>query len=363
MLAPALRRIVQPACAACSTPTQSVSRATGLTITATTQALTHRPLHQRRHSSSKASSPPDEDSKAVPGPSQPAKSSASGKTTVKSSAGRGRPRKALSPSHNIPKVPSTTHLERIDVHTSSCFAMHRPISVTTPFPPASSLESFNSLFDAKPTNFSDVIYTLNDVVESLEAAGQFKEEVDLREPQMQAYGPSGAHMGAPLTTAELEQLLVQCVPFRPPPPPVPVEVPHKAKSASRVQPALRGPPKQKSWSVNVNVTESTDSAGRRTWTFAASEPKAVDGVDPVTESSAATDTTHSRRVANQPFLRRMYARSQDRQAYLQTLGLRLRPKMHLISVKRQRKIKMKKHKYKKLRKRTRIERLKLAARH
>lgn len=233
--------------------------------------------------------------------------------------------------------------------------MHRPISVTAPVPPASSIDTFNSIFDTKIDKFSDVMVTLSDAVESLEAAGQFREEGDARDSIFNNQG-ANAQMGGQLTAADLEQLLMQCVPFRPPPPPVPhKDAASKRKASNRKQALTQQAPTHKSWSVNVNVTESTFSDGRRRLTIAASEPQEME----VDEATSTEVPSESKRVAHQPFLQRMYARHLVNAAKIRRVQGNSSRGMLLISVKRQRKLKMKKHKYKKLMKRTRTLRRKL----
>lgn len=110
----------------------------------------------------------------------------------------------------------------------------------------------------------------------------------------------------------LDELTRRLVPFRPPPPPMPLRDPAEAYSANSA---------------------------------------------PMSEMEMpAAEYEPERYEVHQPFLERSAVRSNRNNRSRDNLQ---RPDMLAISVKRQRKLKMKKHKYKKLMKRTRLERRKL----
>lgn len=117
-----------------------------------------------------------------------------------------------------------------DVKLSSFFALHRPISVTLPFPSQStSAKAFSAIFDAPKTattnRINDTIYTLNNAVSALESQGaprrsssrsnipQTAEEKDLRWEiiQQSSSNAEGTHHldGAP----SLESLVRTFRPF------------------------------------------------------------------------------------------------------------------------------------------------------
>jgi hypothetical protein len=161
---------------------------------------------------------------------------------------------------------------------------------------------------------------------------------------------------------DLPRLLAQYRPFRPPPPPVPFEAQPKKKRASPKQRtrgygrrgAAHSP--QKSWSTTIVVTESTDMNGTRTYTASSSPMVEI----PIPSSDTVIQSIPGTFVAvQQPFLERMRAKQRRWLEYRRQRAVQHRQEMHLISVKRQRKLKMKKHKYKKLMKRTRTLRRKL----
>jgi len=145
-------------------------------------------------------------------------------------------------------------------------------------------------------------------------------------------------------------------PFKAPPPPQPfnepASTPAKTKKASK--PRTSSPrPKRKSWSTTIVVTEYTNPDGERTYS-AESTPIVrlpVGSHGPAAEPQPSTQTP-----MRQPFLERMRIRQQRWQDYRGDRSDKApwqRQDMQLISVKRQRKLKMKKHKYKKLMRRTR----------
>lgn len=142
--------------------------------------------------------------------------------------------------------------------------------------------------------------------------------------------------------------MAKFVPFRPPPPPVPFnEAGDIAAAPAQIK---EREIKQRAWSTSVVVIESTDASGMCTYSTKAAPM--VEIVAPAGENLQGIEQVEVR----QPFLRRMTQRQ-----YLnnRNRGILQRPDMQAISVKRQRKLKMKKHKYKKLMKRTRLERRKL----
>lgn len=154
----------------------------------------------------------------------------------------------------------------------------------------------------------------------------------------------------------LEKLILQYRPFNPPPAPKPLgnkayvqepaqesQGPKRAKSVTRRS-------GRKSWSTPVPVTGMTGSSGPSN--LAAYPFPTIEITMP------AFDRDINRRdemTIHQPFLNRM----RERQRRFDEKVEQGRGPVLLISVKRQRKLKMKKHKYKKLMKRTRTLRRKL----
>ncbi|KAF2269855.1 hypothetical protein CC78DRAFT_241598 [Lojkania enalia] len=240
----------------------------------------------------------------------------------------------------------------VDVKISSFFSLHRPMSVTSAIPPVATNASFDTIFQGRsPSNrksMMDNIQTLSDGIDRLEAVLRVHDQKQAPEEVVQSEADVHHLDGPPQVS--VDQLMSQFVPFRPPPAPVPFD---QAMESETVPEEPTIPAKlvtQRAWSTSVLVTESTDASGKRTYS-ATTAPMVEIEVPPV-EHGQQTDDVEIR----QPFLDRM---RQRQNMFIRAQGNQGRPGMHLISVRRQRKLKMKKHKYKKLMKRTRLERRKL----
>jgi hypothetical protein len=236
------------------------------------------------------------------------------------------------------------------------FAGHLPISPNTIFPQSATDKQFDAIFKPKPQwlKYKETADQLEGVIVGLEGAVPTSSENNIlmsEEPTI--------HLDASSTPA----LAVMQDPLqeyyrtnRPPPPPRPIEEFGTEKKVVR----KRGR-KGKSWQTTITVTEWTDGKGRRT--FAADSTPIVrvsqaSQLQKIIEEPTMDPKEIS--VPRQPFLQRMQARQLrwvEGKSIRSPLGKK--PRMLLISVKRQRKAKMKKHKLKKLRKRTRNERRKL----
>ena len=248
---------------------------------------------------------------------------------------------------------------------SNFFSIHRPISVTTPIPSESSNKVFSSIFDPRiPMKHkpAEVIYTLSSAVDSLEQATNQQsqqmtsEEIDLPQAVTQASSShtdrSAHHLDLPAKTLHinLQELGKNFRPFTPPPAPVPLglgaetnarELQHgQLHAQAKAEPAIT----HKSYTTTLTIHESTHPDGQRTYRTQTT---------PIVEKPYSPGTSgNSVRYLppppyNQPFLGRMRIRQLQ---YLDRVADR--DGWMAISVKRQRKLKMKKHKYKKLMKRT-----------
>lgn len=238
----------------------------------------------------------------------------------------------------------------------------------------------------KPAH-GDVIFTLNNFVENIEGH-QSANDGNLF-GTVQEEGPAVHLDGTPATA--LDRLVQSCRPFRPPPPPQPFDefaVEPKAKKAVKKARAVGTKQKRRSWSTTIIVTETTGPSGEKTYQAASTPIVRIPSPKQRKSILAEVVQVESQRPASsQPFLRRMLARSQQLEQFRASRrqgkvisdardmepgreeGIRepsffeqnqeplpateKKPSMLLISVKRQRKLKMKKHKYKKLMKRTR----------
>lgn len=269
-----------------------------------------------------------------------------GRTKSKEAATRSSP----SPSNQayaLPSVPSTQHLHRqgrslafvrfprltlqADVHIASLFAFHRPISVKTPLPTPTTPKAFSAIFSTRPVNrlrTAKVIITLQSALQSVEKAAQqaqgeqqdasstSRQELHNAVVQAAQNPPDPTHMnaeGQPIYI-DLVELAKNFRPFHPPPPPVPM---NEHDAASVVQSAHVTPLRR----------QEQEAPGQE-------------------EGKEILEPDLPNYVPQQPFLNRLLVRHLE-------WAKRRRELWHAISVRRQRKLKMKKHKYKKLMKRTR----------
>lgn len=359
-----------------------------------------------------------------------------------------------------------------EANLSSFFSLHRPMSIHTPLPTATSISTFNSLLDtfeskpAPPQNAwangnsaerrpEDVIFTLHNTIASLEGAGNGaqvavagsqisspegemgEEEQDVRWEVLNqsesnaAAGESGVkHLdgipgGHQVRMKTLEEIVGSFPPFKAPPAPVAfLQQPSAAQLAKQVAKARKtagggGKQAKKSYQTTITIHETTDAdgvqkyeaergpivrvpssaaakqirkevEGARKAQTARTEQEIEEAVLAASEQEAATASASSsspspsssregeEQARGAARTRRTFMAR--RRVYISTL-LAQRPRMlnkgvtigrrsvirapatrgaegrgrrvWAISVKRQRKLKMKKHKYKKLMKRTR----------
>lgn len=281
---------------------------------------------------------------------------------------------SLSPSLPLslsPSLPPANHTAfSPDISLSSFFSLHRPISLTNPLPPTTTPERFASLFEPKqqpsPTH---VIYTLSNTIDALDPhSAADKDAAAELHWQVVEESPSNAegvkHLdGAPRPARTVEEMVSQLRPFMAPPPPalaVDSDLTRDASAshADQAHAAAATEPK-KSFRTTITVTESTSPDGVKHYTAStspmvrvpSSEAAAAIAPSPTTSQTPVQDALRATRM-RQPFLERMRNRHLDWAEYRQERDDD-RNTMQLISVKRQRKLKMKKHKYKKLMRRTR----------
>ncbi|KAI2638561.1 hypothetical protein GGS21DRAFT_488653 [Xylaria nigripes] len=315
---------------------------------------------RRRYSSSKPSSPNDSpkgypDRQVTASPTQ---------STKQSGEKRRRKAKDSSPSQRLPSVPSTQDVPQEALALSTFFSLHRPISVTHSFPKAITDAAFAQIFAprSKSNAYSKVMSTLARAVDELEqpiqgmnntvqqADASTSDNVnDVAVPHMSMKHGDGTESNVYL---QLDHMSGQFLPFRPPPIPQPVQINEVEASAQSentgaVQSENDGLQQQvqtRHYKAIFTLEESIDQNGNTR--IVAHSPKLIEGDDLEPEYP----------VSNPPrsFLERMALREIRREQIRgQSNG------MYAISVKRQRKLKMKKKKYKKLMRRTRNERRKL----
>ncbi|KAF2774220.1 hypothetical protein EJ03DRAFT_322811 [Teratosphaeria nubilosa] len=387
--------------AATSTTSSASHSPTAAFATAATCLATRQP-HQRRPSSSKTSCPPNDSSK----PAAPAKAAEPASVVSRASGAQRKTKKSKSSCSRVerlvderlngkreeavgkarglvevdqfaslPRVADLQNMTEADASVSRFFSQHRPMAVNLLIPQVTTPESFSEIFDGRKATDSwangnsaerrpeDVVYTLATFAQALDDAAGVADE-NLRWEYIQDGQDGVRHLDGAPRRKTIEELVSQFKPFAAPPPPQPFSEEKKSSHTSekkRATPAkpARTTPKQRKYQTVIEVTESTSATGVTTYS-ASSSPiiRLSDTEEPelFTQNPVPTVTTPSRMESpriQQPFLERMSRRGTlYTQAYRERVGEQ-RYKMLLISVKRQRKLKMKKHKYKKLMKRTR----------
>ncbi|KAL9578743.1 MAG: hypothetical protein Q9203_006983, partial [Teloschistes exilis] len=201
--------------------------------------------HQRKHSSSKASSSSKHEARPLTTASGAPSNGTPKSLAEKRSSGRRNSRTMSKPSAskarmetypNVPSVPSTQHLHPMNVHVASFFSRHRPISVTTSFPPVSSEASFSSIFEPKSRpkiQPSDVMYTVSAAIDGFENAVS-QEESEGRHHRTSSKNDT-IHLDSnnPHQLAlNIEELSKTFRPFNVPPPPVPMPDPSTTTAGS-----------------------------------------------------------------------------------------------------------------------------------
>ncbi|KAK3335976.1 hypothetical protein B0T19DRAFT_480597 [Cercophora scortea] len=301
--------------------------------------------HQRRFSSSKPSSPDDGSRDFAARPSVPASNSSSKSTSESKTTGEKRKRKAPA-APRVPSVPNTKYLKDDALALSTFFALHRPISVTQLLPKTVTDEAFAAIFkqSGRAHGVSDVLATLDQTVQDLESpmgklnigGGDRQQQQHFQQNEQQQDGPSKPFDGLFIQPNALSG---HFLPFNPPPAPQPMsDAQAELEAAAADELAADQEPHTRVYRAILTIEETMDTDGQ--YKVVAHSPQLVDEDDSVPRS----------------FLERMAQRQlRYEDARKQHSGTR----MYAISVRRQKKLKMKKKKYKKLMRRTRNLRRKL----
>ncbi|OTB04411.1 hypothetical protein M426DRAFT_11558 [Hypoxylon sp. CI-4A] len=340
MLPSSVRRVVS---AAPQTPLlSSLGPTTARAPAALSLCCNPRGQQRRRYSSSKPSSPNDSpkgisDGQVTTAPSQSSKQS-----------GEKRKRKVkewTDLQQKLPSVPSTQHVPQEALALSTFFSLHRPMSVTHSFPRTVSDDAFAQIFAPRTKNnkYSDVMSTLSRTVDELE---QPMQSLSLEGQQVDGEAitdPNGESMhkidlkhpdGTESSVyVQLNAMSGQFLPFRPPPLPQPE---NGTEVQAAQEEAVEDTPHHRVYKAMFTLEETADENGQIQ--IVAHSPKLVE--------EAPAPRTFLERMAQRQIRWREEVRGQGSD-------------MLAISVRRQRKLKMKKKKYKKLMKRTRNIRRKL----
>lgn len=226
-------------------------------------------------------------------------------------------------------------------------------------PPTTNAETFNAIFDSKKQakkGREDVIYTLSSAVNWMENAIQHSqqyvgsEQDDLQHAVTQApFSNAAAHiihldsLPAEELQASIEEFARRLRPFNPPPPPEPLDEAYASEETMPNEQQLESQPTSSQiYSTVLTIRESTHSNGRKTYEAHMSPLVRREDMDApgVVDADATVDEPQGSRTT---YIKR----------------LRHNQTMHAISVRRQRRLKMKKHKRKKWLRKTRHLRRKL----
>ncbi|KAK4132838.1 hypothetical protein BT67DRAFT_450802 [Trichocladium antarcticum] len=340
MLPSSVRRVVAAAAPQSSAVVSSLASSGPRAAVAYNLPYRQTGLHQRRYSSSKPSSPDDGSRDFAARPAVPATRASKAAEKSKAQA------KELAP--QPPSVPSTRHIGDEGLALSTFFALHRPISVTQLLPKTVSDDVFSKIFTPRTrgSRVAEVLSTLSQTVHDLEeplsrvniANGdkQRTQEVEDGATKLSLKHPDGTETSVYL---ELNSMSGQYLPYAPPPAPAPaaeadVEA-GSANSAVAEEPAEHEP-HTRVYKAMVTIEETVDADGQ--YKVVAHSPELVEGNTP--------PRTFLERMAERQLRYDEVRQQQDRT-------------MQAISVRRQRKLRMKKKKYKKLMKKTRNLRRKL----
>ncbi|KAK4098641.1 hypothetical protein N658DRAFT_499321 [Parathielavia hyrcaniae] len=339
MLPSSVRRVV----AAPQSPAVS-SLASSVPRSAAAYALPYKQrtgLHQRRYSSSKPSNPDDgsRDFAARPVPASRAS---------KSDKAKGQ---AKAPVPQPPSVPSTRHIGDEGLALSTFFALHRPISVTQLLPQSVTDDTFARIFAPRTRNgrVAEVISTLSQTVHDLEEPlsrmgiannGDKQRLQDAHEADDGTAKLSVRHGDGSETNLhiQLNPMSGQYLPYAPPPAPEPLKEASEAdadvtsnNNAAAEELAEQQETQTRVYKAMVTIEEMIDASG---------QIKVVAHSPELVEEDGPAPRTFLERMAWRQLRYDEARRQQDRT-------------MQAISVRRQRKLRMKKKKYKKLMRKTR----------
>ncbi|PSK36031.1 hypothetical protein B9Z65_5846 [Elsinoe australis] len=304
---------------------------------------------------------------------------------------------------SLPSVPNTNAISEADLKLSSLFALHRPLALGAPVPPITPQHAFDKLFEpstSQKPHPADVVATLQSTISALESQIA-PQSSDLRWNVVQespSNSPSNVHHldGRPRRAASVEEFVAQLKPYMKPAPPLPASTQPQQKSRKPRKGAQNDSGKQEYTATMIlrqvegqdymtGELQSLEPIMRERMTNIAQKMRG--GRPQPQQQSAAPQMSPNKkrgmmmsfgkRVKMRKVMQIMGDRYQTRFVAVRARGPYVRMRrarkeapsgagergvvgeraggegMHAISVKRQRKLKMKKHKYKKLMKRTR----------
>ncbi|EXJ92073.1 hypothetical protein A1O3_00623 [Capronia epimyces CBS 606.96] len=345
--------------------------------------------HQRRHSSSKPPVPPNNGSSAIPAASvkqvgaprsdtkRPAAESRSSKKRASKDKLEAKQESQADWTWNLPSVPSLQHLNPKDIYVASFFSTHRPMSITGPVPPETAIEAIDKMFQPKPKSKArpaphEVIYTLASAVEHLDdqiASKQGDQQMQSAEQKaaiIKALMQRNENPADPNRTVHLDgvsnggnvRLVIQEIarrfrPFNVPPPPTPI-TDAEIDAAEAAAATAEANEEMQARTLQLEIEQQDQDPYIQQVVFNTPQESDLQNSGFFTSHGATTlemeDTRGVQEIQDPTFGGRLGGRRNV---------IRRSPGMYAISVKRQRRLKMKKHKYKKLMRKTRNLRRKL----
>jgi hypothetical protein len=226
------------------------------------------------------------------------------------------------------------------VGLSSFFSLHRPISITQTIPRTVTNEHFASIFAPRSKNARvfDTINTVSNTIDHLEGPmatmtiGQHDQGMEDQMHKLEVRNPDGSESSIQLQVSAMSG---DFLPFRPPPSPQPQTAAEAESAAEAMDAAEATEPQHRVYKAMFTIEETTEPGGQ------------------------IRINAHSPQIVQDEQPRSFLERLAMRQVKFDQAQESRRRDMYAISVKRQRKLRMKKKKYKKLMKRTRNERRKL----
>lgn len=312
---------------------------------------------------------------------------------------------------DLPSVPSTQHLDPKDIYVASFFSNHRPISVTSSVPLSAPEGVFQSIFTPRKSSktkpgTAEVIYTLASAVQTLDSniaqsqtqqPNQGQQQIqhdrsDLISALTQHNNSSASNSSEPQhldgasqqtlplrvphgVKLAIQQITRQFRPFNPPPAPQPISDEQiEAKEAENAAAAAEAEEHQaqlleeeierqdahrqpRHLTIDVHERAQQRQANRffTPHTTRMENPSYPQLLHEIEEMENEMHNDPNAGVLNPEPSGRIGRIRQGPQGK----SVWLRRRMYAISVRRQRRLKMKKHKYKKLMRRTRTLRRKL----
>lgn len=269
-----------------------------------------------------------------------------------------------------------------DVHAAAFYSIYRPIAInaTSGLPNETSLDAFNALFEqnpkaAKKPYTNEVIYTLSSAVQNLDehiaqqqrqgppkSASPQRSDIISALTRHNQHAPQAKnikHLDSPQTqqfpqkvitqvAISLQEIARQFRPFNTPPVPVPMTEQQinasehiEAENAKAVQEEMQARELEEQVRLQDNelVEHSRTPRGRRVLH------------DFFTPKVQIQEPRQSSDMAEPP--QQQQGRRRIRRYPVRRMGIKENRVYYMISVRRQRKLKMKKHKYKKLMRKTR----------